>query len=107
MTEHETKPVTQKDMDKFHKISYTLANLLAMKERNYGQSFNLTGDILRIMAPDGIKPDQYDEVLTVVRTIEKLFRVMKGAPDEESPYLDIAGYAMLALAREHDKNDKT
>ena len=84
----------------FHEVANKLAKLLVVKEKNYGQSFNLTGDILRIMAPDGIKPNQYDDVLTVVRILDKLFRVMKGAPDEESPFRDIAGYAILKLVKE-------
>ena len=85
----------------FQEVTNNLAKLLVIKEKNYGQSFNRAGDILRIMAPDGIKPDQYDDVLTVVRIIDKLFRVMKGAPDEESPYHDIAGYSILKLVKDY------
>ena len=89
----------------FQEVTTNLAKLLVIKEKNYGQSFNRAGDILRIMAPDGIKPDQYDDVLTVVRIIDKLFRVMKGAPDEESPYHDIAGYSILKIVKDHNKSN--
>ena len=87
----------------FYHVTTELADLLIAKEKNYGQSFNQTGDILRMMAPDGIKPDQYDDILTVVRILDKLFRIMKGAPDAESPYSDIAGYAILKLKAQQDK----
>ena len=93
--------------DIFHEITDKLAKLLVVKEKSYGQSFNLVGDVLRLMAPDGIKPEQYDDVLTVVRITEKLFRVMKGAEDEESQYQDIAGYSILKLVKEYKTLNQT
>ena len=98
--EESTNTKTAQAGSTFHEIANNLAKLLVLKEKNYGQSFNLSGEVLRLMAPNGIKPDQYDDVLTVVRIIDKLFRVMKGEPDKESPYQDIAGYSILKLVRE-------
>lgn len=70
------------------------------KQAAYGDSFGRSGGLLRILYPDGIKPDQYDDALAVIRIIDKLFRI---ATDRdalgESPYRDIAGYGLLGAAR--------
>jgi len=66
------------------------------KQAAYGNSFGRAGDILRILYPDGIKIEQYDDALAVARILDKLFRI---ATDRdalgESPYRDIAGYGLL------------
>ena len=73
-----------------------IGELVERKNKAYGDSFAKSGDILRILYPDGIDPDQYDDVLTLARIIDKLFRI---ATDRdalgESPYEDIAGYSIL------------
>ena len=71
------------------------------KNRAYGDSFARAGNVLREMYPDGVTPDQYDDMLAVVRIIDKLFRI---ATDRdalgESPFRDIAGYGLLGAGRE-------
>ena len=58
--------------------------------------------MLRVLYPDGIAPEQYDDVLAVVRIIDKLFRVAnKRDAFSESPGRDISGYGML-MARMHE-----
>jgi len=76
-----------------------LGKLLEEKQAQYGDSFGRCGDVLRILYPDGIQPDQYDDVLAVTRIIDKLFRLAEGSKGDESPYMDIAGYGLLGWAR--------
>ncbi len=87
--------------DYYKKIALEVANLVIEKQKAYGDSFGKSGDILRILYPNGINPDQYDDMLTIVRIIDKLFRI---ANDKkafgENPYKDINGYSLLALVRD-------
>ena len=83
----------------FEEVGAAIGRLVAEKNIKYGDSFAKSGSILRILYPDGIKPDQYDKILTVARVLDKLFRV---ATDKdafgESPWRDIGGYAVLEVA---------
>jgi hypothetical protein len=84
----------------FEEIGKTIGRLVDVKNAKYGDSFSKCGSVLRILYQDGITPEQYDDVLTVCRILDKLFRV---ATDKdalgESPYTDIAGYCILAVAK--------
>ena len=57
--------------------------------------------MIRALYPDGIPSDKLDDALAVIRVVDKLFRI---ATDRdamgESPWRDIAGYALLAVARQ-------
>ena len=84
----------------YEKLAKSIARTLKGKQSAYGDSFGKSGDVLRALYPDGIPPDKYDDALAVVRVVDKLFRV---ATDRdafgESPWRDIAGYAILAAHR--------
>ena len=69
------------------------------KQALYGDSFGRAGEILMILYPDGLYPEEYQDMLAVVRIIDKLFRVATSSDtDKESPGLDIAGYGLLMAA---------
>lgn len=74
--------------------------LVDKKQAAYGDSFGRSGEVLRQLYPDGIRPEQYDDLLAVTRVVDKLFRI---ATDRdalgESPWRDIAGYGLLGVAR--------
>ena len=74
--------------------------LVAEKQAAYGDSFGKAGDVLRLLYPAGVRPEQYDDALAITRIIDKLFRI---ATDRdalgESPYRDIAGYGILGAMR--------
>jgi hypothetical protein len=74
--------------------------LVTDKQRAYGDSFGKSGQIMRVLYPDGISAGQMDDALAVVRVIDKLFR-LANEPEygNESPWRDIMGYALLGLAR--------
>jgi hypothetical protein len=82
------------------------------KQAAYGDSFGRAGAVLRALYPDGVKPDQLDDMLAIVRIVDKLFRLAT-APDAlgESPGRDIAGYGLLTAARHergrHDLEDSS
>lgn len=77
-----------------------IGELVEQKQAIYGDSFGKSGQIMRILYPDGIPPEKMDDALCITRILDKLFRI---ATDKdalgESPYRDIAGYAMLGAHR--------
>lgn len=85
----------------YEDIGREIGQLVDEKQAAYGDSFGKAGAFLQLLWPDGINPDQYSDLLTVVRIFDKLMRVAT-AKDAfgESPYRDIAGYGILAAKRE-------
>lgn len=88
-------------------IANDVAVLVAEKQTAYGDSFSRSGDVLRELYPDGVKPEQYTDLLTITRVLDKLFRVAnKKDAFGESPWKDVLGYAMLAVKRDMDGGAK-
>ena len=85
-------------MKSYIEISKEIGELVEKKNLAYGSAFEKAGDILKILYPDGIRIDQYTDVLATVRILDKLFRIAtnKIAFDEE-PWKDIMGYALLSV----------
>ncbi|MCP3065803.1 hypothetical protein LXT21_44255 [Myxococcus sp. K38C18041901] len=81
-------------------LGAAVGHLVAEKQRAYGDAFGKAGQVLALLYPDGIPRTKLDDALSVVRVVDKLFRV---ATDRdalgESPWRDIAGYALLASER--------
>lgn len=97
-------PVKKSDPNRFQLEAHKIANLVTEKQLAYGDSFGKAGDIMRTLYPDGIRPDQMKDALTVVRVIDKLFRIAtKKDAFGESPWKDVMGYALLAHVREVKK----
>lgn len=84
----------------YHALASNVASLVIEKQVAYGDSFSKSGDVLRILYPDGIPPEKLDDALVIVRVIDKLFRLaVDNDPTGESPWQDIVGYGLLALAK--------
>jgi len=72
--------------------------LLERKNLAYGSSFERAPEILRVLFPEGVRPEQYQDLLVVTRVIDKLFRIANDKTAfNEDPWKDIAGYAILSL----------
>lgn len=88
----------------YEALGREIGALVSQKQVAYGDSFGKSGEVLRILYPNGVSPEQIDEALCVVRIIDKLFRIATNRDAlGESPYLDIAGYALLGAARAERK----
>ena len=78
-----------------------LGKLVDEKQAAYGNSFGKSGEIIKILYPEGIKPEQYKDALAITRIIDKLFRI---ANDKcyggENPFMDIAGYGLLGSVQD-------
>lgn len=86
----------------FLDIAEKLAIMTAVKNEKYGNSFNEAHEILKVLYPDGVKPEDYKNMLGIVRVLDKLFRLSKGDQGDESAWRDIAGYGLLG-----EKNHQT
>lgn len=81
---------------KYQFIGESIGKLVDEKNKAYGDSFNKAGDFLKLLYPNGVSPEQYSDMLAIVRIFDKLMRI---ATDKdalgENPFRDIGGYAIL------------
>ena len=88
----------------FQEIGAAVGKLVQAKNEAYGDAFLRVGEVLRILYPEGISLDQYDDMLAITRVLDKLFRI---ATDKdafgETPWQDVCGYAILSIARDNAK----
>src|SRR2546425_156935 len=79
----------------FAAIGAEIGQLVEKKNKAYGNAFVRTADMMRVVFPDGIKPEQYLDAGIFFRMFDKIFRIVT-EPDAfgESPYKDIAGYGI-------------
>jgi len=93
-------------MEMFLDEGEKLAILLAKKHIQYGESYKRSGDILKLLYPDGIKPEQYGDMLAVTRIIDKLFRIAVGKSDDVENWRDVAGYGLIMKMRAGETGDE-
>ena len=78
-----------------------VGQLVDEKNTAYGNSFNVAEDFIKLLWPNGVPPDAFNDMLCVVRIFDKLKRIATNkAYGGESPYRDIAGYALLGLMKD-------
>lgn len=100
----EPKP---KDSNDYLNVAKEVAELVVKKQEAYGDSFGKAGAVMRELYPNGIKPYQYDDMLTIVRMVDKLFRIAtKKDAFGENPFKDILGYSLLAVVEDNRSNWK-
>jgi len=84
----------------YEQIGQEIGKLVDEKNAAYGSSFAESHKILSVLYPNGIKPEQYTDALAIVRVIDKLFRIATSKDAfGESPWRDIAGYAILGVEK--------
>lgn len=85
----------------YTEIGTMLGKLVEEKNVAYGNAFEKSGDFLKLLYPDGIQPDDYTDMLLLVRIFDKQMRI---ATDKnalgESPFNDIAGYGLLGSVKD-------
>lgn len=88
----------------YEKIGQEIGSLVDDKNAAYGNSFAESYKILSVLYPNGISPEQYTDALAIIRVIDKLFRIAnKKDAFGESPWRDIAGYAILGVAKDGER----
>lgn len=85
----------------FNELAKGIADLVTEKEKAYGSAFDKAGDFLKVLYPDGIKPEQYKDMLCIVRVFDKLMRIATSYEGTEEKkveaYSDLMGYGLLGL----------
>lgn len=88
----------------YKQIGEEIGSLVDQKNAAYGSSFAESYKILSVLYPNGIKPEQYTDALAIIRVIDKLFRLATNKDAfGESPWRDIAGYAILGVSNDESK----
>lgn len=87
---------TETTKKNYEAIGQKIGKLVAEKNKAYGDAFNKSAEFLKILYPNGVKPEQYDDMLGLVRVFDKQMRIahQKDAFGE-NPWNDIAGYGIL------------
>jgi len=96
-------------LGKYTRKAESIGALVTSKQQQYGDAFGRSGEILRLLYPEGIAPHQLDDALAITRIIDKLFRIAQRGPDGqdkggESPFADIAGYGLLGAVKDDERN---
>jgi len=90
----------------FEEIGRQIGSLVKEKNIAYGNSFARAEEIVRVLYPDGVAPDQYTDMLALIRVIDKMFRIAnKKDAFGESPWRDICGYAILGVSSDEDTTE--
>lgn len=73
--------------------------LVDRKDAAYGQAVTVVPAILALLYPQGVKPEQYRDMALLVRMLDKQCRIARGDKRafNESPWADLAGYALRGL----------
>lgn len=83
----------------FQRIGDEIGTLVQTKNKAYGDSFSTGAAAFRLLYPDGVKPEQYEDMLCLVRIWDKMMRVATSKDAfGEDPYRDITGYGILGAA---------
>jgi hypothetical protein len=94
-------------MKDYIKTATEIGKLVTEKQEAYGDSFSKSEEIIKILYPNGLKPENYRDLLTITRIIDKLFRIAtRKDAFGESPYRDIAGYGLLGTVSDLEKEKK-
>ena len=100
-TEDGQESLEENTIGKYESLGKKIGSLVDSKNAAYGNSFDQAGDFLRLLYPNGIKPEQYGDMLCVVRIFDKLKRIATQKDAfAESPYQDIVGYGLLGTERD-------
>lgn len=77
-------------------IATKIAKLVEEKQKQYGDMISSMGPVLKELYPDGVKPEQYNDLTIIVRMLDKIGRITKGnGAGNEDAWGDLIGYALL------------
>lgn len=101
-------------MGKYTDLAEKIGKLVDDKNTAYGNSFELAGDFLKLLYPNGIPVSAYTDALCIVRIFDKLKRLSNAnnLPANEGKvdaWKDIIGYGLLGLNKDSvtDKVENT
>ena len=100
-----TKPT--KALSRYEATGRDVGRLVASKQAAYGDACGKSGAIMCVLYPGGITPEKMDDALTVVRVLDKLFRIATNRDAlGEDPWRDVTGYGLLSVVRREGERTK-
>lgn len=98
----EPGPIEDKDERSiFDIVAIGVGKLVTRKDKAYGSAVKKGAPFLRMLFPNGIHPDRYEDLLLIIRIYDKLMRLAtRKDAFGESPYHDIAGYGVLGVEKD-------
>ncbi len=88
----------------YEEIGAEIGRLVDVKNRAHGDSFHRCGAIMQILYPVGIKPEQMDDALAIVRIVDEFFRLgNKRDTFGEDPWENITGYGILKCRKQPEQ----
>ncbi len=96
--------MSENKKSKFELAAEEVGRLVTEKNKFYGNSFEQTGEFLKILYPNGIPVEAYTDALCLVRMFDKMKRIAthKNAYGESS-YKDLAGYSILGYVKDSEE----
>lgn len=85
----------------YKETALKITGLLEEKNASYGDSIGTSAQAFKLLYPEGIKPEQYGNVLILIRIWDKMKRIAAG--HSEDSWQDIAGYA-IRMCRDEEKD---
>jgi hypothetical protein len=92
-------PVEEKPTISYQSVAKEIATLVAEKQLKYSDSFGKADQVMKVFYPNGISSSQLRDALTVLRIVDKLFRISNGNQGDEDGFEDLTGYGILATTR--------
>jgi hypothetical protein len=78
--------------NKYEELAQKIGKLVDKKNKAYGNSFGDAGQFLKILYPNGVPFEKYDDMLCVVRIFDKLKRIAtQKEAFNENPKMDLLG----------------
>ena len=95
-------PETGNSLGHYEQLGLAVGRLVESKQKAYGNMVATAVPIMNSLFPAGIAEHQMDDALFILRTVDKLGRISRGDKRAfgENPWQDIAGYALLAMAKD-------
>ncbi len=88
-------------MKSFSEIGSEIGKLVEEKNKAYGSSFEKSEQIVKVLYPEGVKPEQYSDLLAILRILDKMFRIAtRKDAFGENPFEDIVGYGILGVHKD-------
>lgn len=98
---------TPAEKSEFERMAEEIGKTVTEKNKAYGNSFSDAKHFLKLLYPTGVPVESYGDMLCIVRIFDKLKRIAtKKDAYGESPFKDLAGYAILGVLNdETEKNN--
>jgi len=85
----------------YEELGTEIGKLVEEKQAAYGNSFDMSGEFLKLLWPNGVPVESYGDMLCVIRIFDKLKRIATNKGwNGESPYKDLTGYGLLGLRKD-------